>query len=140
MIGLRIGADDFIRKPFSQRVLVERVRTVLRRSAETARQRKTGSNLMERGHLRIDRERYICTWKGKEVALTLTEFRLVEALATRFGVVSFLNTITVFGTPNDVTLAELALEMLFPADQETIAIVRRMVEESELRAQRKLLA
>jgi transcriptional regulator with XRE-family HTH domain len=68
--------------------------------------------------------------------------RLVTPLevATRFGVASFLNTVTVFGTPNDVTLAELALEMLFPADQDTIAIVRSMVEESELLARRQLPA
>ena len=61
-------------------------------------------------------------------------------VATRFGVASFLNTITVFGTPNDVTLAELALEMLFPADQDTIAIVQRMVAETELPAQGQLPA
>jgi two-component system response regulator ChvI len=88
VIGLRVGADDFIRKPFSGRVLVERVRTVLRRlrSAETARQRKAG-NLMECGHLCIDQERHLCTWKGQKVALTITEFRLLEALVTRPGVV-----------------------------------------------------
>jgi len=51
-------------------------------------------------------------------------------IATRFGVVSFLNTTTVFGTPNDVTLAEIALEMLFPADDATSDIVQRMVKES----------
>jgi hypothetical protein len=50
-------------------------------------------------------------------------------IATRLGTVSFLNTVTVFGTPNDVTLAELALEMLFPADACTIEIARRMVQE-----------
>ena len=50
-------------------------------------------------------------------------------ISTRFGTVSFLNTLTVFGTPNDVTLAELALEMLFPADQDTAAVVRRIEEE-----------
>jgi transcriptional regulator with XRE-family HTH domain len=50
-------------------------------------------------------------------------------IATRLGTVSFLNTVTVFGTPNDVTLAELALEMLFPADASTIEIVRAMVDE-----------
>ena len=68
--------------------------------------------------------------------------RLVTPLkvATRFGVASFLNTITVFGTPNDVTLAELALEMLFPADQETIAIVRRMVQEGDPPAEHRLPA
>jgi hypothetical protein len=50
-------------------------------------------------------------------------------IATRLGTVSFLNTVTVFGTPNDVTLAELALEMLFPADTKTIEIARSMVRE-----------
>lgn len=50
-------------------------------------------------------------------------------LSTRFGTVSFLNTLTVFGTPNDVTLAELALEMLFPADKDTVAIAQRMERE-----------
>ena len=89
LLGLRIGADDFIRKPFSQRVLVERVRTVLRRyrAAETASQRKIGDNVMERGHLRLDRERHACTWKGNEVTLTVTEFRLLETLAVRPGVI-----------------------------------------------------
>lgn len=50
-------------------------------------------------------------------------------IATRLGTVSFLNTVTVFGTPNDVTLAEVALEMLFPADAETIEITRSMALE-----------
>ena len=50
-------------------------------------------------------------------------------IATRLGMVSFLNTVTVFGTPNDVTLAELALEMLFPADSQTIEIAKKMVQE-----------
>jgi hypothetical protein len=55
-------------------------------------------------------------------------------IATRFGEVAFLNTITVFGTPNDVTLSELALEMLFPADAQTIDIVGRMLAEQAERA------
>jgi len=50
-------------------------------------------------------------------------------IATRLGTVSFLNTTTIFGTPTDVTLSELALEMLFPADEATVAIVKSMVEE-----------
>ncbi len=50
-------------------------------------------------------------------------------IATRLGTVSFLNTTTIFGTPTDVTLSELALEMLFPADPATIAIVKTMVDE-----------
>jgi two-component system, OmpR family, response regulator ChvI len=89
VIGLRIGADDFIRKPFSERVLVERVRTVLRgfRAAEKVGQRKAGHNVLEHGHLCIDRERHTCAWKGKDVLLAVTEFRLVEALVTHPGVV-----------------------------------------------------
>src|SRR5262249_41245975 len=89
LLGLRIGADDFIRKPFSQRVLVERVRTVLRRfhCAEAVAERAAGNNVMERGHLRMDQERHSCTWKGKNVVLTVTEFRLLETLATRPGVI-----------------------------------------------------
>ena len=50
-------------------------------------------------------------------------------VATRFGIMSFLGTVTVFGTPNDVTLSELALEMLFPADDRTAEIAKAMVEE-----------
>ena len=89
LLGLRIGADDFIRKPFSQRVLVERVRTLLRRfrAIEMAGERDTSENVMERGNLSLDRERHTCTWKGKKVVLTVTEFRLLETLATRPGVI-----------------------------------------------------
>jgi two-component system, OmpR family, response regulator ChvI len=89
LLGLRIGADDFIRKPFSQRVLVERVRTLLRRfrAIETAGERDTSDHVMERGNLCLDRERHTCTWKGNKVILTVTEFRLLETLATRPGVI-----------------------------------------------------
>jgi len=52
-------------------------------------------------------------------------------IATRLGTVSFLSTTTVFGTPTDVTLSELALEMLFPADEQTAAVVRSMLAETE---------
>ena len=55
-------------------------------------------------------------------------------IETRLGIVSFLNTTTVFGTPTEVTLSELALEMLFPADPATIAIVKAMVEEEAAQA------
>lgn len=61
-------------------------------------------------------------------------------VSTRFGTVSFLNTLTVFGTPNDVTLAELALEMLFPADDSTIEIVKQMVGESAMAAGKEAVA
>jgi two-component system response regulator ChvI len=88
LLALRLGADDFIRKPFSQRVLVERVRTVLRRfRAGDPGESEAGTGAMERGYLRLDPERHSCRWKGNEVVLTVTEFRLLEALATRPGVI-----------------------------------------------------
>jgi two-component system, OmpR family, response regulator ChvI len=86
MAGLRIGADDFIRKPFSPRVLVERVRTVLRRYRPPAiADRPIGDAVIERGHLRMDKARYTCTWKGSKVKLSAIEFRLLESLAVRPG-------------------------------------------------------
>lgn len=87
MAGLRTGADDFIRKPFSPRVLVERVRTVLRRHrpAANTRVQPIEDSVIERGDLRMEKERYTCTWKGRKVKLTAVEFRLVESMAVRPG-------------------------------------------------------
>ena len=86
LLGLQTGADDYIHKPFSQRAFIERVKSVLRR-VRPAPERETGNGIVERGHLRIDKERYTCTWKGRGIVLTLTEFRLLEALVARLGVV-----------------------------------------------------
>jgi two-component system response regulator ChvI len=86
LLGWQTGADDYIHKPFSQRVLIERVRSVLRR-VRALPERDTGNTLLTRGDLRIDKERYTCTWKGGRVVLTLTEFRLLEALVARMGAV-----------------------------------------------------
>ena len=91
LFGLKMGADDFITKPFSQRLLVERVKAVLRRSAArvegAVREEAAGSNMLERGHLTMDQERHISQWKGKSVTLTVTEFLILFALAQRPGVV-----------------------------------------------------
>ncbi len=91
LFGLKMGADDFITKPFSQRLLVERVKAVLRRSAARAegavRGEGGGSNVLERGNLAMDQERHTSTWKGKPVTLTVTEFLILFSLAQRPGVV-----------------------------------------------------
>lgn len=89
LLGLRVGADDYIRKPFSSRILLERVRTVLRRSSDvhTAARPEHGGGVIDRGHLRLDTERHICTWRDNKVVLTVTEFRLLETLAARPGVI-----------------------------------------------------
>jgi len=84
VMGLRMGADDYIKKPFSQRLLLERIRAVLRRH-QVGGTEQAGVEIMRRGELVLDRARHLCTWKGKEVNLTVTEFLLVEALARRPG-------------------------------------------------------
>ena len=95
LFGLKMGADDFITKPFSQRLLVERVKAILRRSAPRDPSSAPGTNteqapskaLIERGSLVLDEERHTCTWKGQRVTLTVTEFLILQALALRPGVV-----------------------------------------------------
>jgi two-component system response regulator ChvI len=93
LMGLNAGADDYIRKPFSQRLLLERVRAVLRRAegksgvapvpgAETAKK-----EALVRGQLALDPQRHECTWDGKPVRLTVTEFLILQALAQRPGFV-----------------------------------------------------
>jgi two-component system, OmpR family, response regulator ChvI len=92
LFGLKMGADDFIKKPFSQRLLVERVRAVLRRVAAAPEAGHKAANggeakTLERGNLVMDQERHTCTWLGKPVTLTVTEFLILYALAQRPGVV-----------------------------------------------------
>jgi two-component system, OmpR family, response regulator ChvI len=88
LFGFKIGADDFIRKPFSQRLLVERVKVVLRRAGgKPATGTTMPARALERGQLHVDPERHACTWRGEPVKLTVTEFLIVQALASRPGVV-----------------------------------------------------
>ena len=84
ILGLRMGADDYIKKPFSQRLLLERIRAVLRRH-EPGEIEQDKKDVLRRGDLILDSSRHLCTWKDKEVNLTVTEFLLVEALARRPG-------------------------------------------------------
>jgi two-component system response regulator ChvI len=88
IMGLRMGADDYIKKPFSQRLLIERIRTLLRREAakrEGGATAAPGGETVTRGELAMDPLRHACTWKGQPVQLTVTEFLLLKALAQRPG-------------------------------------------------------
>ena len=96
LFGLKMGADDFIKKPFSQRLLVERVKAVLRRAQHrdpttAAGKAAEASRLLDRGALSMDPERHTCTWNGLPVTLTVTEFLILYALAQRPGVVKSRN-------------------------------------------------
>jgi two-component system response regulator ChvI len=100
ILGFNLGADDYIRKPFSQRLLIERVKAVLRRAhpedplAEVsagqpaAGDDESGDNpAIKRGRLTLDPARHDCLWEGKPVRLTVTEFLLLQSLAQRPGFV-----------------------------------------------------
>jgi two-component system response regulator ChvI len=93
LMGLNAGADDYIRKPFSQRLLLERVRAVLRRAeGKNAPPPANGveaakKEALTRGKLALDPQRHECTWDGKPVRLTVTEFLILQALAQRPGFV-----------------------------------------------------
>ena len=83
-LGLRMGADDYITKPFSQRLLIERINVILRR-LEAGAKPTSDENVVKRGNLTLDATRHQCSWKGEEVVLTVTEFLLLQALARHPG-------------------------------------------------------
>ncbi len=86
LLGLRMGADDYIKKPFSQRLLIERIRALLRRESLAGNDDEIDpEDSLVRGDLMLDSSRHTCAWKGGLVALTVTEFLLVKALAQRPG-------------------------------------------------------
>ena len=87
MLGLKMGADDYIRKPFSQRLLIERIRAVLRRSEAAARPTSPDDDgeILIRGDLRLDATRHECVWRGIQMQLTVTEFLLLQALVKYTG-------------------------------------------------------
>jgi len=86
LLGLRMGADDYIKKPFSQRLLIERVKAVFRRGES---KKAAGAGLsqesLSRGDLVLDAAQHLCLWKGQPVNLTVTEFLIIQALAQRPG-------------------------------------------------------
>lgn len=86
VLGLRLGADDYIRKPFSQRLLIERIRAILRRRDGVAGgPSEEDREIIRRGPLTLDPARHRCLWKEEPVTLTVTEFLLLKALAQRPG-------------------------------------------------------
>ena len=85
ILGLRMGADDYIRKPFSQRLLLERIRALLRRHQVIDADSEDAEPPLVQGKLVMDTSRHLCTWDGAAVDLTVTEFLIVKSLAARPG-------------------------------------------------------
>jgi two-component system response regulator ChvI len=105
VFALKMGADDFVRKPFSQRLLVERVKAMLRRALPKGElPKKATKKVVERGSLRMDLERHTCTWKNERVTLTVSEFLLLQVLVSRPGVVKSRSALmdVVYGDPSHV--------------------------------------
>jgi two-component system response regulator ChvI len=89
LFGLKMGADDYITKPFSQRLVIERVKAILRRGQpkEANQAEAEQTRVLERGKLKLDPERHTCHWDNKNVTLTVTEVLILHSLAQRPGVV-----------------------------------------------------
>jgi two-component system response regulator ChvI len=92
VLGLRMGADDYITKPFSQRLLIERIRSLLRRnslnqSPQAEAQKETEDEKYVYGPLEMDDARHICSWNGQQLNLTVTEYLLLKSMASRPGIV-----------------------------------------------------
>lgn len=107
--GLELGADDYIAKPFSLRLLLARIRAILRRSdavlpddTTQPSDRERPAEKLERGRLAMDPARHQVTWGGRAVSLTVTEFLILEALAQRPGVIKSRNQLMDAAYPDDV--------------------------------------
>ena len=88
LLGLKMGADDYITKPFSQKLLIERVKVILKRTAFPSEENQVNNDtLIERGNLLLNMDRHECHWKEERIKLTVTEFLLLESLVNRPGYV-----------------------------------------------------
>ena len=88
LLGLKMGADDYITKPFSQKLLIERVKVILKRTSSSSKENEINSDsLIERGNLLLNMDRHECHWKEERIKLTVTEFLLLESLVNRPGYV-----------------------------------------------------
>jgi two-component system, OmpR family, response regulator ChvI len=114
-LGLAMGADDYISKPFSQRLLIARIRAILRRQELARADAAAGDDepeaaLLERGRLVMDPARHKVRWDGKDVSLTVTEFMILEALAQRPGVVKSRNQLLDIAYSDDIYVDDRTID------------------------------
>jgi two-component system response regulator ChvI len=114
-LGLALGADDYISKPFSQRLLIARIRAILRRQElergeAAANQAEPEAAQLDRGRLMMDPARHKVRWAGANVSLTVTEFLILEALAQRPGVVKSRNQLLDIAYNDDVYVDDRTID------------------------------
>ncbi|MXP09944.1 response regulator transcription factor [Pseudoblastomonas halimionae] len=119
-LGLSLGADDYIAKPFSQRLLIARARAILRRadfthaapdmSQPAQPESDPPEGVLRRGRLCMDPDRHRVTWEGDAVSLTVTEFLILEALATRPGVIKTRNQLMDAAYSDDVFVDDRTID------------------------------
>ena len=114
-LGLAMGADDYIAKPFSQRLLIARIRAILRRTEMRAIapedvQDEPEAPQIVRGRLTMDPARHRVTWEGHDVTLTVTEFMILEALAQRPGVVKSRNQLMDVAYQDDIYVDDRTID------------------------------
>ena len=115
-LGLALGADDYIAKPFSQRLLIARIRAILRRvelvraEPDPAEPAEGASETVQRGRLTLDPARHRVLWDDKPVSLTVTEFLILEALALRPGVVKSRNQLMDAAYSDDVFVDDRTID------------------------------
>ncbi|MEA3065282.1 MAG: two-component system, OmpR family, response regulator ChvI [Sphingomonadales bacterium] len=114
-LGLAMGADDYVAKPFSQRLLIARIRGVLRRAEARAApageaQQETEAPQIVRGRLTMDPARHRVAWAGHDVTLTVTEFMILEALAQRPGVVKSRNQLMDVAYQDDIYVDDRTID------------------------------
>lgn len=111
VLGLELGADDYLCKPFSMRELVARVKVLFRRLALTAASRETGADdLIALGDLTMDLQRYTANWKGEPIQLTVTEFLILRALARHPGHVKSRQQLMEEGYPHDTYVSDRTID------------------------------
>lgn len=114
-LGLAMGADDYIAKPFSQRLLIARIRAILRRrdlerGVATQGDDEPVEELIVRGRLVMDPARHKVRWDDQDVVLTVTEFMILDALAQRPGVVKSRNQLLDIAYQDDVYVDDRTID------------------------------
>lgn len=124
VLGLELGADDYLCKPFSVRELAARVKVLLRRAALSREPDGDEERILETGPLRLDLRRYLATWKGAPLALTVTELTLLHALVRHPGHVKTRNQLLEEAYPHDAYVSDRTIDS-------HVKRLRRKLEEAD---------